>query len=52
MTIFSPADCAIFLAIRPYVQAKQTKALMPEPIEGAKDWSASNNWPRDDGLGM
>jgi hypothetical protein len=43
---------AIFLAIRPYVQAKPHKPLMPDPIEGAKDWSASNGWNGPEGGGL
>jgi hypothetical protein len=35
---------AVFLAFRLYVQAKPPKPLMPDPTDGAKDWSASDGW--------
>jgi hypothetical protein len=43
---------AIFLAIRPYVQAKPPKPLMPDPTDGAKDWGATNGLNGHDGGGF
>jgi hypothetical protein len=43
---------AIYLAIRPYVQVKPPKPLMPDPTEGAKDWGASNGWNGPEGGGL
>jgi hypothetical protein len=42
---------AIFFAVRPYVQAKPPKPLMPDPTEGPQDWGASNGG-QGGGLGM
>jgi hypothetical protein len=40
---------AAYLAIRPYVQAKPPKPIMPERMDGAQDWGASNGGMGGDG---
>jgi hypothetical protein len=35
---------AVFIAVRPYVQAKPPKPRMADPTDGPQDWSASNGW--------
>jgi hypothetical protein len=35
----------IFVAFRPYLQAKAPKSLMADPAEPPKDWSNSNWMP-------
>jgi len=42
---------AIAIAIRPYVQAKPPKPLMPDQTEGPKDWGVSNGWTGPHGGG-
>ena len=41
---------AIYLAIRPYVQARPPKRVLPEPLEDTRDYYQYGGMDRDGGL--